>query len=357
MPAAELRVVSNTPNYAAAQTFRDVCQAAIRVFNLMDKYRTAPYPNAYAVWYAYTTGSNELLISDIDGLLALKDTLSPYDIESLYQEYLACDDGAFVAQNISEAIGSEITSVMEILQQGLRQNDAFTNSLDSVAGQVTGVASEDDLAAVVTSLLEENRRMAEITRQLNEGLSKSQGMISVLNQKLEDVQQQNFRDPVTAIANRRAFDRQLAETVSRSDQLNTSFCLALCEIDDFNALVEIYGHLALDNALSRVAALLSAGLDPEDMVARYGGEVFAFILSGRDLMSAYNRIVKIKHDVKTAVYALKDSEEAISGISVSFGLVRYEPGMSAEQVLEQASGCLLDAKRAGRNVIKSNGLA
>ncbi|MFN7179876.1 GGDEF domain-containing protein [Hyphomonas sp.] len=345
------------PKYAAQRSFREVCQAAIRVFNLMDKYHTAPFPNAYAVWFAYTTGSNEALIADINGLVALKDQLSPYDIDSLFQEYLAGDESSFVTHNISEAIGNEISSVLEIIESGLKQNDAFTSTLDAFAEKVPDVSSEEGLAAVVSSLLEENRRMAATTRALTDGLARSQTLIGVLNQQLEEVQAQAMRDPVTSVANRRAFDKHLADTASRAEKLNTGFCVALADITNFSGLIEIYGQDAADSLLGMVATQMAAGLNEGDMVARYGGEMFAFILPETELMPAYNTMVKIKHALAGLEYTLSDTGEVISGVLASFGLARAEPGTTADEIIALADSCLQEARQSGRSTIKARGLA
>lgn len=345
------------PKYAAQRSFREVCQAAIRVFNLMDKYHTAPFPNAYAVWFAYTTGSNEALISDINGLVALKDQLSPYDIDSLYQEYLAGDESMFVTHNISEAIGNEISSVLEIIESGLKQNDAFTSTLDAFAEKVPEVNTEEGLAAVVSGLLEENRRMAATTRALTDGLARSQNLIGVLNQQLEEAQAQAMRDPVTSVANRRAFDKQLADTVARAEKMNTGFCVALADITNFSGLIEIYGQDAADALLEKVASVMAGGLNDGDMIARYGGEMFAFILPGSELMPAYNLMVKIKHALSGMEYTIDDTGEVITGVMASFGLARCEPGMAADEIMALADDCLQEARKAGRSTIKARGLA
>ncbi len=345
------------PNYSAQRSFREVCQAAIRVFNLMDKYHTAPFPNAYAVWFAYTTGSNEALISDINGLIALKDQLSPYDIDSLYQEYLAGDESTLVTQDIREAIGNEISSVLEIIEKGLKQNDAFTSSLDTLAGKVPEVKTEEGLASVVAGLLEENRRMAAMTRALNEGLARSQNLISVLNQQLEEVQAQVMRDPVTSVASRRAFDKRLAEMVSRADKLKTGFCIALADVTNFSGLIEIYGQEAADSLLARVAAVMAEGVNDGGLVARYGGEMFAFLLPDSELMPAYNIMVRIKHALAAVEYVIEETGEKITGVMASFGLARCEPGMTVAEILALADSCLQDARKAGRSTIKARGLA
>lgn len=351
------QAADSAPFNAAQRSFREVCQAAIRVFNLMGKYHTAPYPNAYAVLFAYTTGSNEALVSDVNDLLQLKDQLSPYDIETLYQEYLMDDAETFTTQGIGQAIGNEINTVLEIIEKSLKQNDDFSSSLDSFATKVPDAATTEGLTSVVAGLLQENRRMAEMTRELNQGLARSQSLIGDLNIKLEEVKAQSLRDPVTAIPNRRAFDKQIAEAAARAEGLNEGFCVVLTDVDQFKTLNDTHGHPAGDVVLAGFAALMAASLEEGEFVARYGGDEFAMILPGRNLMSAYNLLVKLKHDFKSSRHAGADPGTIITGITASFGVSRYEPGMSARDVIEQADACLRDAKAAGRNLVKAPGIA
>ncbi|MEQ9506513.1 MAG: GGDEF domain-containing protein [Hyphomonas sp.] len=350
---------SQTPNTApgslALRSFRDVCQTAIRVFNLMDKHRTAPFPNAYAVLFAYTSGSDEALVADVNSLLMLKDQLSPYDIETLYQEHLSDETSAIETQGIGQAIGNEISTVLEIIEKGLKQNDAFTSSLDTFAGQAPQATTGEGLAAVVDGLLTENRRMADLTRELNHGLSASQGLICQLNTQLEEIQAQASRDPVTDLPNRRAFETRLEEIVSRAAKTNEGFCLVLADIDSFRAFNNAHGMPAGDAVLKRFGSLLAASLSEGDMAARYGGDEFALILPGKELMPAYNLLISIKHALNSAEHVV-DADKPVTGMTASFGLARAEPGTSFQQILREAGSHLEDAKKTGPNRVRAPGI-
>lgn len=357
MPASVRQPTVETRKPNGQRSFREVCQAAVRVFNLMDKYRTAPYPNAYAVLFAYVTGSDEALVAEINDLLQLKDQLSPYDIDSLHQEYLADSSNTYAAQDIGQAIGNEIGTVLEIIENGLKQSDDFTATLDAFADNVPKAGSEDGLAAVVTDLIEENRRMAQLTRELNSGLSKSQSLISVLNLQLEEVQNQTLKDKVTAVANRRTFDRSLEEAAAHAQKSNEGFCVVLAEIDHFESIVESHGSAVGDAVLQGFAKLSSSSLNADDMVARFGAQSFALILKGRDLTSAYNLLIKIKHAYKLSSYADVSSGASVAGVTASFGLARLEPGMSPRDALRQAETYVQSSQAAGGNTVKARGFS
>lgn len=324
--------------YAWQRSFREVCQAAVRVFNLMDKYHTAPFPNAYAVLFAYTTGSNEALVEEVNNLLMLKDQLSPYDIESLYQEFLAEEATTFATQGITRAIGNEIGAVLEIIELGLKQTDDYSRSLDSFSEKVPAAQSGENLAELV------------------QGLVKSQGLITALNQQLEEVQAESARDSVTGVSNRRAFDQRLSERVASANNMNEVFYVVMAQLDNFEMLSTVHSLSAAEGVLKGFASLLKAGVAPDDMVARYGGEEFAIIMSSKDLAAAYNTLVKLKHEFRKSEFPGGENQAPVSGLTASFGLAKFEPGMTARQIIEQADTYLLEAKKSGRNQVKARGL-
>ena len=340
---------------ANQQDLRKVFQNASKAFDLIHKYRTPPDPQTYALWYAYASGSHRDLIERVDELLSSNGMLSDFDIETINRDMLTPDNGQVATQHIGQAIEKEIESALAIIQQGVKSSNDFGATLSEAQNQLPNAVSTEDLALLVSGLVEDNRRMAETTQELNQGLLDSQKQIATLHQELEEVQNQCMRDPLTAISNRRAFDKRLEEELTEAAATGKNLCLALADIDHFKRVNDTYGHQVGDLVLQEFASIIAKNIKGQDMVARYGGEEFAIILPQTDLFSAYNLLVKIKHHFKSAEMAFDGPDKTIASITASFGVAKYEPDMSARQLIEQADTYLYEAKNAGRDRVKAKG--
>ncbi|WP_321491226.1 GGDEF domain-containing protein [uncultured Hyphomonas sp.] len=349
---AEAKPVAPPSNGAGLkQVFRN----AQKAFDLIQKHRTPPEPKTYAVWYAYVEAADPRVVERVDSVIAENGTLTPFDIASIFRELLTEETGASARHTIGLAIEKEIDEVMKIIQQGVQNSDDFGASLDKANEELPGAASSGNIASLLSTLMEDNKRMAQTTRELNQGLMDSQKQIATLNKELEEVQTQCMRDPLTAIANRRAFDERLEREVRAAAETGEKLCLALADIDHFKSVNDTYGHQVGDAVLQQFAAVVTQNIKGQDMVARYGGEEFAVILPETDLFSAYNLLVKIKYNFKSSETPIEGTLKTIKDVTASFGLVRYEPGMTPRDMIEQADHFLYEAKNAGRDRVKAKG--
>jgi diguanylate cyclase (GGDEF)-like protein len=166
-------------------------------------------------------------------------------------------------------------------------------------------------------------------------------------------------DGLTGIANRRLFDEVLEREWSRGIEAGQPLSLVLLDVDHFKAYNDIYGHLAGDDCLRRVASLVAETVGQCDaLTARYGGEEFVVILTGRGEVEATRIADALRRAVESAAIPHRGSTHN-KRVTVSIGVVTRIPtdDSSPAALIESADTCLYRAKEAGRNWIVSADLS
>jgi diguanylate cyclase (GGDEF)-like protein len=130
------------------------------------------------------------------------------------------------------------------------------------------------------------------------GLLSDQAALAIYNASLHDfVKHQAVTDPLTALANRRAFDDRLDEEIRRSKRYDHPFTLVMMDINGFKAVNDNFGHPIGDETLKQVAECLTKSARDTDFVARYGGDEFTLILPETSKDDAVTLIEKIHNNL------------------------------------------------------------
>jgi diguanylate cyclase (GGDEF)-like protein len=133
----------------------------------------------------------------------------------------------------------------------------------------------------------------------------------------------------------------------------TPLSAVLVDIDSFKPFNDLYGHLAGDACLRRVAEALEAVVSrPGDLVARYGGEEFALILAQTDAHGAATVAERARHAVETLAIPHAESAAASDRVTISAGVATAPPLASAAKLLSAADDALYRAKAGGRNRVE-----
>lgn len=180
-------------------------------------------------------------------------------------------------------------------------------------------------------------------------------LISEVNSQREKLEKLSSTDPLTGIANRRAFSKGYEHAWQRSKRLNHPIVVMLADIDFFKSFNDNYGHQAGDEALCFVAdALCRTFARDTDLVARYGGEEFVIVLesiSFEDCRTLSEECLKAVRDLPIE----HDFSGARDGLSISLGVAIVsdwflEPKLlSPDEFLEKADKALYQAKNTGRD--------
>jgi diguanylate cyclase (GGDEF)-like protein len=165
-------------------------------------------------------------------------------------------------------------------------------------------------------------------------------------------------DPLTRVANRRAFDDALDEEWRRAIRSKTTLALLLIDVDRFKAFNDVHGHVLGDRCLQMIADVLAAGARRAgETVARYGGEEFAVLLPGTDLAKASALGERLLQRVRELDIPRVDAGSG-PDVTVSIGVACVFPAREADPMdpgptvlVEAADKALYGAKAAGRNQV------
>src|SRR5688572_29354313 len=107
--------------------------------------------------------------------------------------------------------------------------------------------------------------------------------LNLLTEDLEAANEKLYKlsctDPLTDIFNRRHFNNVLKVEVARVARYGSPVSLVVCDIDHFKRVNDELGHFAGDEVLRGVASAVGKIVRKADLLARYGGEEIAVILS------------------------------------------------------------------------------
>jgi diguanylate cyclase (GGDEF)-like protein/PAS domain S-box-containing protein len=173
--------------------------------------------------------------------------------------------------------------------------------------------------------------------------------ISLRKQHEFDLSAAANSDPLTSLANRRAFDEDMRRVTYASRPRSKSACLAIIDIDFFKRVNDDHGHAAGDQVLREVAACLRANLRANDIIARIGGEEFGLILHDLKIMDADRFCDRL---LETVAGLSIEFEGRSIPVTVSIGLANIDDYEMAAEVLAAADAALYLAKADGRNCLR-----
>jgi diguanylate cyclase (GGDEF)-like protein len=175
--------------------------------------------------------------------------------------------------------------------------------------------------------------------------------ITERKRKEEQLNQLATTDSLTGLLNRRHFIALAEQELERSRRFETRFSILMFDIDHFKQVNDTYGHSMGDTVLTSLGTQTRRLFRGIDLMARVGGEEFMVLMPETELEEALRAAERFRR-------AIADLELEMEGktlsITVSIGLAALvEPGQALKQIMHHADIALYEAKRAGRNRIRS----
>jgi diguanylate cyclase (GGDEF)-like protein/PAS domain S-box-containing protein len=188
--------------------------------------------------------------------------------------------------------------------------------------------------------------LSTIARDISE-IKDKEGQLEVVQQQLEESltkeRELARQDPLTGLANRRAFLETSEAEKERSRRYHHCFNIAYIDLDGFKKVNDTLGHAVGDQVLRQVGKTLRSNLRSTDAVARLGGDEFAILLVETDSASA-EQVLRKLHELLRA--AMKQNSW---NVDFSIGLASYlSPPESIDNIIRTADGLMYSVKARGK---------
>jgi len=251
----------------------------------------------------------------------------------------------------SEREMQEIISALAKAAESVSARDEkYSKEISGMSGSLRGIAAMNDLGAIRRSIIESAaalktcvEKMAEESRQ---SVAELTSQVKEYQDRLEASEKLSTTDPLTELANRRAFESHLESRI----RAGKTFGLIMIDLNDFKKINDRHGHLAGDDLLRQFANELRAQFTVADVVARWGGDEFAVLIAG-DLEQAKERADRIRRwalgEYKISVC---EGKEIRTTLTASMGTVEWTGSENGCALLARADALVYRTKKVSRPV-------
>jgi diguanylate cyclase (GGDEF)-like protein/putative nucleotidyltransferase with HDIG domain len=164
--------------------------------------------------------------------------------------------------------------------------------------------------------------------------------------RYEQTRHESQTDALTALPNRRSFERQLRAGLLRAVKARSSASLVVLDLDRLKEINDTYGHEAGDRALQAIGNVLRSTVRETDLAARFAGDEFVIVLWDCSPEHEQRRIAEVQNAV--SAYPFEPRPGVRTPLSISAGCARFPgDGMSLDELLVAADARMYQDK-AGR---------
>jgi len=189
-------------------------------------------------------------------------------------------------------------------------------------------------------------QVVEANEQLRQRLEHAEAKLTSQASEISVYMSEARTDPLTGLANRRAYDEELARRIAQRRRHGTPVSIVVVDIDHFKRFNDTFGHQAGDEVLRCVAGILQRTMRQSDVVARLGGEEMAVVLPGGNVDEACMAAERARRAIDEARFH-HDGHEL--HVTISLGVAERKEHEDGAALSKRADAALYAAKKAGRN--------
>jgi len=205
-------------------------------------------PENYHVWYEYTMGASTELNKAIDKLLKDGTKFTSSINHELYNTYIY----QAPEESFQNDVKKLVTTLFEKITGMTKKTQNFSTSLEKYNDTLKSDPNIDTIANLIMNLIDDTDSVIKSNHSMETMLQAMNKEIDVLRENLQALNKEAFTDKLTAIPNRRAFDKRVEDLCESFYDEKQVFSLLLIDIDHFKQFNDTHGHAVGDRVLKFV---------------------------------------------------------------------------------------------------------
>lgn len=223
---------------------------------------------------------------------------------------------------------------------GLSQTNALHSMARAVAGGIGGAVSPG-MGPVAMPADTYVYLLQDTIMRLREAEAK----LAEQKERIEHLETLSMTDELTGLLNRRGFVEAFRRELASAGRSGVGGALVIIDLDGFKSVNDIHGHLCGDWYLRQTARVLKENVRGHDIVARFGGDEFAVLLTHTDQVQGMARA-----DALSAIFNAQSCQWQMTTLPLrgSFGTQAFGPGDREEDLIRRADAGMYRNKRQAR---------
>jgi diguanylate cyclase len=328
---------AGTPTSGRLQEWRRIFA---RVGDFLAAHHLPPTPGNYALVHRLVTEGDSPASRAVAAAVADGVRLTQTEADRILERHCGITNERGEQRELVDAARRQLEEVALMLGETRAEARDYGRELAGNAERLRDTAGSGSIADLLSIAGTMVARAAEAERKLEAAEEEAHR----LRRKLVTVQQDALSDPLTRLANRRAFEERWAEVEARGGLAS----LAICDVDHFKQINDTHGHGVGDRVLRMVAQVLETGCSGH-LVARFGGEEFVVLFEGIAPPEAAAIIGAARETLATRRFRVRGTDAPVGVVTFSAGVARGHCAAGGEPALSRADTLLYEAKKAGRN--------
>ena len=330
-------------------------ELARKVLVEMERHHIWPTALNYELWVHYIANPDGPLAQEIERLLAAGEVITEGMSEQLAAAFLPKARLNEQIRDAGDQLTKELAAVAQAIKQAQRSSEQYGHTLAGAGRSLEENAEPATLKRLIDTLTTATKRVQRENKSLAKRLDESTAEVGRLREHLEQVRRDATTDALTNLANRKAFDDELARACAEAMEKAEPLALAVIDIDHFKRFNDTWGHQTGDQVIRYVSSVLGRMAPPPRFAARYGGEEFAMIFPSERAKDVLHTLEEIREEVSSRALKRRSTNEDLGTITVSAGVAEYKQGEKVETLIDRADQALYASKRTGRNRVTTDG--